>query len=355
MGNSDRLRIQGKSGIIFTGGGLFVLFSCFVLSFAVMGTAFARLFLALLILAFPLVLLGVLFKAVNWFEFDDDHRRIVRAFGRGFPYDRIKTIRIKERWGRSSFSVGTGWLRKRWLADGLNRDETDRVEQELARRFPFAPIRRKAYSNGMMAMIIAAFLLVIGSAYSGFIYYAYTREPRLFLMPEKKDWMAAGKTKSGVHYTMNGLGFDLPRRFTVLHNTGTWRSFEDKKNETMLSVDSGIYSSIFGQGTSVVRCLTGIGDSYDLFRLVYGERFGTLSTAMKIISFSRIREIKLYEIEQPPLRGFVLQGKKQGEAFAEIVVTDKASGNEIHFLMQQPGAVNERTLRSVVGSIKPDR
>jgi hypothetical protein len=354
-GNAGRIRIRGKSGVVLAGGGLIVLFSCFVLSFAVMGTAFARLFLALLVLVFSFFLLGsVLFNAVNWFEFDDDRRRIVRAFGRGFPYDRIKTILIKERWGRSSFSVGIGWLRKRWLADGLNRDETAHVEQELARRFPLAAIRRKTYSKGMMAMVIAVFLLFIGSAYTGFIYYSYTREPRLFLMPEKKDWTAAGEAKTGVHYTMNGIGFNLPRRFTLLHDSGTERSFEDVKNEAKLSVGPGVYSEIFGQGSPAVQYLTGIKDSYDLFRLAYCERFGVLSTAMKIISFSRIREVKLYEVEQSPLRGFVLQGKKLGDAFAEIMVTDKATGKEIHFFIQQPGAVNEVVLRSIVSSIKPD-
>jgi hypothetical protein len=84
------------------------------------------------------------------------------------------------------------------------------------------------------------------------------------------------------------------------------------------------------------------------------EKFGALPTAMKIISFSRTREVKLYEIERASLKGFVLQGKKLGEAFAEIVVTDKAGGKEIRLFIQQPGSLEEDILRSIVSSIKPD-
>lgn len=84
-GNTDRLGIRGTSGVVLTGGALIVLLSCLVLSFTVMGTACTRLFLVLLAAVVPLFLLGrILFKAVNWFEFDDDQRRIVRAFGRSF-------------------------------------------------------------------------------------------------------------------------------------------------------------------------------------------------------------------------------------------------------------------------------
>lgn len=320
-----------------------------------MGTAFRQLFLALLVLTLPFVVIGiVVITAINWFEFDDEKRRIVRAFCRNFSYDIVKTIRIKERWGRSSFSIRTGWLRKRWLADGLNKDETARTEQEFARRFPLATINRKKYSNRMMATVIIAFLVSMIAASSGFVYYSYTREPRLFLMPEKKDWMAAGQPKTGVHHTMNGIGFVLPRRFKQLQNSGNWRYYEDEKNKTKLSAGPGIYHDIVGEHKLAVRFLTGIGDSYDLFRLAYVERFGTLPMAMKIIAFSRMREIKLYELERASLKGFVLQGKKLGDAFAEIVVTDKASDKEIQFFIQQPGSLGDDILRSITGSITPE-
>ena len=72
---------------------------------------------------------------------------------------------------------------------------------------------------------------------------------------------------------------------------------------------------------------------------------------MKIIAFSRMREIKLYELERASLKGFVLQGKKLGDAFAEIVVTDKASDKEIQFFIQQPGSLGDDFLRSITGSI----
>ena len=39
-----------------------------------------------------------------------------------------------------------------------------------------------------MATGIIAFLVSMIVASSGFVYYSYTREPRLFLMPEKKDF-----------------------------------------------------------------------------------------------------------------------------------------------------------------------
>jgi hypothetical protein len=354
--NTDRIRIRGTAGVALTAGALIVFFSCLVLSFTIMGTAFTRLFLVMLAAVSPFFLLGsVLFKAINWFEFDDDQQRIRRAFGRSFPYNRINTIRIKERWKRSSFSSGSGWLQKRWLVDGLTRDQTARVELELARRFPLAAIRRKAYSNGRMAMIISVFLLVISAVYSGFIYYSYTKEPRLFLMPEKKDWMSVVvQPRTGTHYALGGIGFVLPRRFKLLQHSESWSYFEDIKNGSKISASAGMYYEIFGEYQPAVRCLTGIADSYDLFRLAYVERFGTLPTAMKIISFSRTREIKLYEIERTSLRGFVLQGKKLGEAFAEIVVTDKAGGREIRLFIQQPGSLEEDILRSIVSSIKPE-
>jgi hypothetical protein len=172
-------------------------------------------------------------------------------------------------------------------------------------------------------------------------------------MPEKKDWVAAGRPNAGRSFSLNGLGFVLPRQFKLQQASGTWRYYEDTKSETKISAGPGVYNEIFGQGNAAVRYLTGVEDSYDLFRLAYVERFGVLSTAMKTISFNRVREVKLYEIEQASLKVFVLQGKKLGEAFAEIMVTDKATGNEIHFFIQQPGVVNEGTLRSLVSSIKP--
>jgi len=353
--NANRIRIQGHSTIIILGGVFIAVFFCFVMSFVLLGTAFPRLFVSLLVLIFPLVLfIGAMYRAINWFEFDDDQKRVVRAFRRSFPYDKVKTIRIKEQWRRSSFSIRTGWLWKRWLVDGLNKDEAACAIQELARCFPHASIRRKTYSNGMTAAAVIIFLFLLSAAYAGFISYSYTMEPRLFLMPEKINWPAAAQPKTGVRHSMNGFRFVLPRRFTLLQDTGTSRYFEDKNSDTKLNADTGIYVRIFGQGNSAVRCLTGIEDSYDLFRLAYRERFGTVPTAMKIISFNRMRDIKLYEIERDSLRGFVLQGKKLGGAFAEIMVSDKASGNEIHFFIKRPGVLNEETLRLIVGSIKTE-
>ena len=349
----NRKGIRGNSAIMISSGALLVLFFCFMISIVIMGTGFRQLFLALLVLTLPVVLVGiVVIRMINWFEFDDEKRKIIRALWRSFSYDVVKTIHVKERWGRSSISIRTGWLRKRWLADGLNKDEASRAEQELAHRFPSAAIYRKKYSNGMLATVAIVFLLLTSAACAGFVYYSYTVEPHLFLIPEKKDWLGAGQPKTGVHYTVNGFDFVLPLQFQLLQASGTWRYFEDISSKTKLSAGPGIYNDIFRRGKAAVRYLTGVEDSYDLFRLAYREKFGTLPTAMKIISFNRMSDVSLFELERDSLRGFVLQGKKEGNAFAEIEVTDKASGKEIQFFMQEPGALKEKMLRSIVGSIR---
>jgi len=353
--DQNRTRIRGNSRRLVTSTAMYALFYCFIISFVIMGTEFGQLFIALLVLSLPFVAAaaGIIY-GLNGFQLDDENKRIVKACRLSVPYDKVRKITIKERWGRSSIAVKTGWLRWRWLADGLNKDEARRAEQELTLRFPHIAVRRKTYSTGKLVAVIAVYLSLMAAAYSGFLYYAHGREPRLFLEPEKKDWMADQKTRTGAHYVMNGIGFRLPRQFKLMQNTGTWLYFEDKSSRTALSAGRGIFHEIFTTGKREVRYLTGVQDSYDLFHLAYIAKYGTLPTAMKVISFRGMRDIKLYEIGNASCRGFVLQGRQREKAFAELVVADKGRGREIHILIQKRGVLQEDLLKAIVGSIKPE-
>lgn len=324
----------------------------FVVAFTFMGTAGARLFLGtfLLLSAFYFALAAVVYRT-NWFEFDDDHKRLVKAFHHHILYDRIKSIVIRELLSRTSITVRSGRLHAVQLIGGLRREEAEIIGKELEIRFP-----GKIMKKNRVAVLHLLLGLVIVLAFSGFLYSVYQFRPKIHATVEKKNWLTADYPVRGSRYFINNIGFVVPERFKKVKEEGESIIFEDKTGKTQIIAEPGSLELRNFTRNRVIAYVSGFNTVYDFYNLAYTARFGLIPYLINNALFEEISEIKIYEANRETLRSIALEGVKDDKSLAHIIVDD--DNGEIGFYISQPrdrGKIKEKLLRSIVESIQPSR
>ena len=347
-------KIKGNSLVIILWTAAYMAVFLFALSFAVMGTAFGWLFKILLILALPLTLTSFLvILPLNRFAFDDENKRIVKFPGQRIPYEKIQAIQVRERWGRSAISVRTGWVKRRWLADGLNKNDAAQALAEFGRRFPEDFIHRKTYSTAVLTLLVVLVAAVFAASYGGFLYFFSQKTPHQQVQLEKKALPEGAKTRRGTRYEVAGFLFLLPKQFKQVGEKDGWRTFEEARSSTRLQAGPGESEALFAKHNQALQLITGVRNNYELYRLTFTSRYGVIPMLLKKFAYRDLHDIRAYEFERGVVRGLILEGRKNSEAFADILVSDIAAKNEIHFFLTQQGTLNEAFLEALLNSLKP--
>ncbi len=345
------LRISGKNAVPLKFTMIGAAIMAFILSFMIMGTAFAHMFAISYGVLTALFLIGYAVSLPsNWFEFDDDNKAIRKAFRNRIPYDKIQAVVISETPKRYTVNVKTNWMPPYPIAGGLSKDDAEHAEKEFKQRFPLDIIRRKSYSKKRFTIVITIAGLIVIAVFASFLFRMYRLAPPEYVTAENKEWFVANYPQEGAHYQINGIGFLLPNRFVQVKQDKGWIYFEDKTNKTKINVGP----DNFKRG-SIFNYLTGLYNDYDLLRLAYTARYGVFPIFANDLAFRDLFKIKVYEISRGSLRGIVLQGIKGSKSVAQIVIADNERG--IHFFMSQPGEmgqISEEFLQSVVASIQSE-
>ncbi len=328
-----------------------VAIMAFILSFMIMGTAFAQMFAISYVVLTALFLIGYAVSLPsNWFEFDDVNKTIRKAFRNKIPYNKIQAIVIAETPKRFTVNVKTNWMPPYPIASGLSKEDAELAEKAFKQRFPLDIIRRKSYSKKRFTIVIAIASLIILTVFASLLFRMYQVAPPEYVTAEKKEWFVANYPQEGTHYQINGIGFLLPNRFVQVKQEKGWIYFEDKTNKTKINVGPDSF-----QRGSLFNYLTGLHNDYDLLRLAYTARYGVFPVFANDLAFKDLFKIKVYEIGRGLLRGIVLQGTKGSKSVAQIVIADNEWG--IHFFLSQPGEmgqISEEFLQSIVASIQSE-
>ncbi len=346
---SHILRISAKNTVPlkFTLIGTALL--AFILSFMIMGTAFARMFVISYVALTALFLTGYAISfPSNWFEFDDDNKTIRKAFRNRISYDKIQAIVIAETPKCYTINVKTNWMPPYPIAGGLSKADAEYAEKEFKQRFPLDIIRRKSYSKKRFAIVMTIAGLIVITVFSSFLFRMYRLAPPEYVTAEKREWFVAKYPQEGAHYQINGIGFLLPNRFVQVKQDKGWIYFEDKTSKTKINVGPDNFRS-----GSIFNFLTRLYNDYDLLRLAYTTRYGIFPVFANELAFRDLFKIKVYEMSHGSLRGIVLQGIKGSKSVAQIVIAENERG--IHFFMSQPGEtgqISEEFLQSLVASIQ---
>jgi hypothetical protein len=277
----------------------------------------------------------------------------LKVFQKRIPYDKIRSIVIVEASERFTINVKTGWLPPSPLVRNLGKHDAELAEKEFEQRFPSDKIRKESYSNKRTMVFIAIVSLVVVIVLAGLLFSVNRSERLKAVTVEKTEWSAVHHLQKGTPYQMNGFSFLLPKRFVLVKQDAAWLYFEDSISRTKINVGAGLSQDANFRHGSVIGFLTGIQSDYDLFHIAYTARYGLIPVFTNSIIFKELTEIKLTEFSRGSLRGIVLQGVKEHDPVAEIIVADHERG--VHFLVTQFGEkkkIKEDLLQSIVAGIR---
>ncbi len=351
---SQKITFKGNILLFVKQGYVYSLPICLLLSFMIAGwNCFFHLFIFGLVLSLPGVFLLYIGSPLNRFSLDDKKKQIVKPLTRGISYHKVKAIYIVESGKLLDVCIRTGWLRRTFLAVALDIKQKQRVIEELAKRFPKEILHQRRFSTWKCIIsIVLGFFLI----HSIFLFYFYRKNPQLRVTPQIKSWIITRDLviKGQKRYTFEGVAFGLPQGFKLVKEEEEKKLFfadEDKKTKIM--VIPGLYKDIdLPQSKSLLFYGLGIKNSYGLFQTVYYARFGAIPLILKGIALKDLNEIKVYEIEKFPFRGFITQGTKDEKEFLDILLVDENKNSEINFNISSSEKLSEEILKIILGSVK---
>jgi hypothetical protein len=317
-----------------------------IITFMSMGNFWFYPFLFYLGLSVPLILpVAFLSMFSNGFTFNDEERRITKKFTRGVPYEKVKAVIINEDGKTLSVSVKTGRLQRKILVWTLDSNEKKRLEEEIAKRFPHEILLQRKRSTLRMTALMTFVPFLLFSVCHGYLYH---KHPEVRIVPQVKQWETTRNLSGGKDYTLKGISFFLPEGFQLAKTEERELMFE-RGVVTMVVYSNSSYEELLSKGRlSWIK----INDIYDLYGATYYSRFGLVPLVLKSIALSGLREIRIYDIRHPTLKGFVVQGIKGMKETAQIILVDKKAGSGISFYISSPEKIPEEMLMSIVGSVR---
>ena len=329
-------------------GGLCI---CLLLALVLVGRFWFRTFLFFSI-AIPPSVIMVWFglRLWDWFYFDDQKERVVRCFRQNIPYQKITTIYMIDVFHWLTVLAKTGPRRSQQtpLVQVLDQREKRKLEEELHKRFPNKIVHRKPrrfsdWKSILLAMFVVEFVLC-AALFVWMDLYQWTK-----VVPEKITW---SKVKSlpetGRQHTLGSISFSVPENFEAIRGEEQLLVFRGKRTKTKLKVV--LNSDI--QVPRSLRHMMGMRDAYDFYRMTYYARFGIALLSVKAFVLSHLYDVRIFEIEQDGLKGFVVRGTRRGIDIAEIALVDRENGQEIDFTLSSLEPIDDETLAAIIASVQ---
>ena len=93
-------------------------------------------------------------------------------------------------------------------------------------------------------------------------------------------------------------------------------------------------------------------DRYDLLKAIYNARIGVLFIMMKARELRGLARIKIYEVEQNGLKGFIVEGRRNKKYVTEMRLILADMGREIDFYYSGSEPIDDRMLGAIIRSIR---
>ena len=330
---------------------LYLLFLLPLLSFLTLGRCWFHFCKVLLVLSLPVLFI---FFIVNFlgdrFSFDDTKRQIIKI-GWKIPYQRVKTIYLVEADKMLSVGIKKSWLQRIWLVQALDIEKKQQLLKELVKRFPKEILHQRKFRGWVFTVVFILGILIL---YSGFLFYVYRTSPQVQIVPQRKAWESVQDLLSSQKgYTLERVSFRLPKNFTLVKKEKQTLIFKDENKKTKLIVTPGIYKEPSFPKFLLYYAM-GIKDGYDLFKVIYYAHFGIIPLSLKGVWLSNLSRVKIYEIERPPFKGFILEGIKNKKEFVDVVLIHRERGDEINFIISslEKRVINRNILKMILGTLK---
>lgn len=101
----------------------------------------------------------------------------------------------------------------------------------------------------------------------------------------------------------------------------------------------------------------GLDTGYGYFRWVYCSRYGVLPLLLKSLLLGRspgpvAAPIELWEIDHPHWRGWVKADNQPGRGQVEILLSSRATEDEIHFTLRQNQRIEKAQLSALIQGVR---
>jgi hypothetical protein len=349
---------RGSGPIFFCNVMLYLLAAAPLMSFCLMGDHWLRLFVTMSVLSVPLVLLGALLvHRYDGFTFDDAGQQFIKGIGRAIPYASVKRIDLNVTGRLLHVGLKQGGLRSAALSSALDSRDKPRLMAELGRRFPGVVLREKRQVDWKSIAIIAAIVVVLTG---GFQVYVYRNDPGLQAVPQLAVWKAPKKNPKNQQYVLGQFEITMQKRFQLTGRDDTALQFEDRNAKTEVRFIIAPADGMRGLNAVLLRYASGIDGYYDVLKTAYHAKWGVVPLVLKMLALSGFSEVALYEVvqtssnegSQVELKGFITQGRKNGQEVVSIVLQDEKKGADIHAFLSAPLRLKEKTVREIAASVR---
>lgn len=336
---TERNTFRGNAVSLFFRGALNAAIFLFLLSFIIFGKYGLRIYAASLIIMLPILFIIVL---QNRFRFDDGAKAIVKPIGSAIPYGAIRSITLHE--ARRSITVlaGTGSLSRRLLVQSLARKEKDRVLDELSGRMPDVPVKQGRSSVWRIIMGMELAILII---FMIMTLYIYSRSPQVKTTPEIVHFEKAALIDYRLEgYTVGSFSFRLPPTFKLFTKLSNGYMFKQVNKTAKMRVMSGMYDQTLGKNRKYLERATGLKGIFEFYRMAYYARFGIVPLMFKVTMMGQTDDPKIIQIDHDVCNGFIMEGIRDGQHYAHILLQPKNGGDDLHIIIFNDKPGNERII-----------
>jgi len=346
--DAEQMTFKGNPVSLFFKSMLNAAIFLFLLSYCLFDLYGLRVYVASLILLVPIMILIV---SQNRFTFDDDAKTIKKPMQTPVPYNAVRSVSLYESSSGITLLAATGGLRKRILVESLARDEKDRMLSELTRRLPDIPIQPGRVSFWKIILGAELGILIVCLLMNGYLYVRYPQVKTIPVIssiesPKLIDYRLKG-------YSAGSISFRLPRAFEMFASLSDGYIFRHMNKTAKMRVIYGTYEHVFGSGRKFIEKVTGLTDVFEFYHMAYYARFGVVPLMLKVMMFDEIEKPVIVQIEQDAYRGFVLRGMRERQHFAHILVEPKDGGTDVHFIIYNDRAGNEKIIEELLRYIRP--
>lgn len=303
---------------------------------------------------FGVLLMWPIFRWLEWFYFDDQNQRVVMSFRRSIPYEKIKAVHLTQVAGWLSVFARTGRGRfgKAPLVQVLNAKEKRRLDEELSKRFSDKVVYQKPRKFSDWKALVPVMVLIMGIMYGAFFMWL-DLYPWIQVIPQKKTWRSAEDMSQGeIRYDLGTVSFSVPEDFESIQKEKQFCVFRGKHKKSKLKVVLNSDIQVTERG---LRRMLGLKDAQDVYEMIFYARFGLAPLMTKAHMLCHLYDVRIYEIEQDGLKGFMVRGMRRGIDIAEIKLVDRRKGQEVDFTLSSMEPIDDEVLGAIIRSVRRGR
>ena len=333
-----------------------------LLSFCFFGSIGLEVFALFCLVSAPVIGAFYLFvKSWDRLALDDDTGEVRLALRR-LPYESITSFRVVVIGDLAQISVAPHWWNNTPLLAALSREKNEALLRSLRSRCPKARVRETILSR---RVTIGLPLAAIALLYMGFHFFVMGGSPEAGVVCEVENWYREdGALTYGAMRQLGAIEFSIPAGFEPSDDASSdgdfW--FTSMDPPANLSVYGGVFArpSTPGLGPTLSAWpldTVGLDTGYGYFRWVYCSRYGVLPLLLKSLLLGRSSgsapaPIELWEIDHPLWRGLVKVDNQPGRGQAEILLSMRATEDEIHFTLRQNQRIEKAQLSALIQGVR---